>query len=124
VRHELFDLGGLLGAASDVLPAPLQLDPRRGDPVPVARRLGRRERSPSEPLRLVEATLHERSHGVKPPHPRSIERLAEALRESGAGVDLVVDLLGLPELEEIDDAPAVALQRELELSCSALSADD
>ena len=89
--HEALDLGGPLGAVSDVLPAPPELDPRRRDPVPVACRLGRGQCVPGEPLGVVEAALHERSHREQSGHPGSIERLAQPLGEVRAGGDLVVD---------------------------------
>ena len=72
----------------------------------------------------LEAALHERAHGVQPGDPGSIERLAEAIGERHAGSDLVVDLVRLSELEEVDEAPAVALEGELELRGSFRVADD
>ena len=63
----------------------------------------------------VEAALHERPHGVQPGDPGSIERLREAIGELLARRDLIIDVLRLSELEEVDEAPAVALEGELEL---------
>ena len=61
---------------------------------------------------------------MQPRGPGSIERLAQEIGDLPASVDLVVDRFGLSELEEIDEAPAVALQRELELGGRFREVDD
>ena len=122
--HEALDLGGPLRGESDVFPAPSELDPRGCDPVPVARRLGRRQRLLGEPLGLIEAALHERSHRMEPGDPGSIEGLRQPIGETRASSDLVVDLLHPPELEEVDEAPAMALEGQLELRGCFGVADD
>ena len=61
---------------------------------------------------------------MQPGDPGSIEGLAEAIGETRASSDLVVDLLRPPELEEVDEAPAVALEGQLELRGCFSVADD
>ena len=122
--HEAFNLGGPVRRESDIFPAPSELDPRGCDPVPVARPFGRHERLVGEPLGLIKTALHECSHRVQPGDPGSIKGLRQPIGKPRASSDLVVDLRHPPELEEVDEAPAMALEGQLELRGCFSVADD
>ena len=80
--------------------------------------------SRAKSLRVVEAALHQRAHRLQPDDPGAVERLVQARGETLARLHLVVDRRGLPELEQVDEAPAVALEGQLELGGRLRVADD